>query len=241
MLAIVLLCTACSSKSPSPPADRSPSPSSSPSAFVNGGDCPGAADPALPEDAGCTSVVIAGEATFTVYGLLNDEARPKAWRMRLTTPDDDIDQVLRAGNDFSYPRVVGAADIDSDGSTEWWVRVVDYTSHGAPWSGLNVFFTGEDELVPLSLEGKPFMINYGGIARLGEGATCNEGALSLLRAEAANRINTRWTVSGRNYELEGTNARLVARDEGTLTITDYNDPDLDPYYRVDCNGFVFPS
>jgi len=24
-------------------------------------------------------------------------------------------------------------------------------------------------------------------------------------------------------------------------IEDYNDPDLDPYYRVACDGFVYPS
>ena len=220
---------------------RGPDPAPVETTFVNGGDCPPSEKAVLPRNAGCVSTVTASGEELIVYARLNDSSRPKGWHIALSSGGEIVDQVLHAGNDFSYPRVVGSSDVNGDGRAEWWVRVVDYTSHGAPWSGLNLFFTKEDALVPLSFDGKPLVVNYGGIARLGEGATCSRDRLTLLRAEAKNVRNTRWQVSERSYHLAGTEAHFLRRTEAELTIEDYNDPDLDPYYRVDCEGFVFPS
>ncbi|MDQ5815795.1 MAG: hypothetical protein M3516_05830, partial [Actinomycetota bacterium] len=142
---------------------------------------------------------------------------------------------------FSYPRAVGASDVDGDGDQEWWVKVMDLAGHGAPWARLNLFFVTDDALTPLASGGKPLAINYGGISRFGEGAECNEGRLVLLRAEAQSPRNTRWTVSKRPFELRATTALPLERNEDSLTIEDYNDPDLDPYYRVACDGFIYPS
>ncbi|HWL65995.1 MAG TPA: hypothetical protein VNP73_08475, partial [Actinomycetota bacterium] len=168
-------------------------------------------------------------------------SRPREWWVRLESGDLVIDRPLHAGNAYSYPRALGASDLDGDGRFEWWIKVVDYTSHGAPWSGANVFFVQDEALVPLKVDGKPLDINFGGIARLGEGAACRDNRLVLLRAEAQNRRNTRWSVSERSFELDGDEARLVERDEDLLRIGGYNDPDLDPYYEIDCNGFGYPS
>ena len=63
----------------------------------------------------------------------------------------------------------------------------------------------------------------------------------LLRAEAQDPRNTRWTVSERVFEVEGTAATYAGRREASLSIQGYNDPDLNPYYRVDCDGFTYPS
>ena len=120
------------------------------------------------------------------------------------------------------------------------MKVLDLAGHGAPWARLNLFFTGDDVLIPLSSGDEPLPINYGGISRFGEGASCRDGRLVLLRAEAQNPRNTRWTVSERSFELDGTSATLVGRSEASLSIQGYNDPDLNPYYRVDCNGFTYP-
>ena len=199
--------------------------------FANGGDCP----------RGCATTVIEGDEKLTVYALLNKRSRPKEWWVLLESGDLIIDRPLHAGNAYSYPRALGASDVNNDGRSEWWIKVVDYASHGAPWSGANLFFVENEGLVPLKVGGEPLDINFGGIARLGEGAACREGGLALLRAEAQNRRNTRWKVSERSFEVDGSRARLLEREEDELRIRGYNDPDLDPYYRIDCDGFVYPS
>ncbi|MGI8708768.1 MAG: hypothetical protein ACR2LG_11320 [Actinomycetota bacterium] len=175
-------------------------------AFVNGGDCAEAVEPGLPSDAGCVTSASGGDEVLLVYALLDEDSKPRSWRLRLTSDEHDIDQPLRAGSDFSYPRAVGASDVDGDGDQEWWVKVMDLAGHGAPWARLNLFFVTDDALTPLASGGKPLAINYGGISRFGEGAECKEGRLVLLRAEAQNPRNTRWTVSRRSFELRTTTA-----------------------------------
>ncbi|MFN2388092.1 MAG: hypothetical protein ABR575_00590 [Actinomycetota bacterium] len=249
-LATVLLVGSCRAAGPGGAADRSSAPprteppgsepSGSGSAFVNGGDCPPAAGDRLPGRAGCASTVVAVDGTLVVYALVDAASRPRSWRVRLTSDAGEIDRRLDAGNEYSYPRAVGSSDVDGDGRQEWWIKVADFTSHGAPWSSLNVFFARRDRLVPLTWDGQPLGVNFGGIARLGEGAECRGARLVLLRAEARDRRNTRWRTSERTFSIHGTRARLEYRRQGLLVIEDYNDPDLDPYYRVDCAAFVHP-
>ncbi|HVF53921.1 MAG TPA: hypothetical protein VNC78_10020 [Actinomycetota bacterium] len=222
-----------------PSASGSAVPTPTPPAFSNGGDCPASSDPALPSDAGCVTSVTVGEEQLSVYALLNRASRPRSWHLHLRSGEREIDQRLHAGNDFSYPRAIGGSDVDLDGVGEWWVKVVDYTSHGAPWSGLNLFIRQGSGLVALSFEGHPLAINFGGISRLGEGAACRDGDLVLLRAEAIDRRNTQWTISERTFEVRGSRAHLLERRQYVLVIEDYNDPLLDPYFRVDCQGVTF--
>jgi hypothetical protein len=234
----VLLATASCSDDPRLPAAR---PSPVVTSFVNGAACPVAIDPSFPTDAGCVTTAIRGDETLSVYALMKADGRPRSWRIRFDSPMRPIDQRLEAGNAFSYPRAVGAADVDGDGDAEWWVKVVDFTSHGAPWQRLNLFFVVGSELVPLTYEGEPLGVNDGGISRMGEGAACVDDRLMVLRAEAKNPLNTRWTTSERTFAIDGTRARLLDVERGVLEIDDYNDPDLDPYYRLDCDGLVHPS
>lgn len=224
-----------------PPNDRvSSTPGAFPSVatFVDGGVCPLMDNDSFPATAGCATAVSADDGTLTMYALLDDDSRPSSWRMRFVSGGANIDQRFKAGLD--YPQAVGSSDVDLDGQSEWWVRVMDYASHGAPWARLNLFFVHERALVPLTFEGEPLGINYGGISRLGEGASCSEGKLVLMRTEAQNVRNTRWKVSERAFDIKGMRARFLGRRAGRLVIEDYNDPDLDPYYIVDCNGFVYP-
>lgn len=234
MAVATALATLSCAPAPDPKTAAPPLESPSPTSFVNGGPCPRSTDPSLPSEAGCTSTVGSAGETLTVFALVNHDDKPTEWRIRLTSDAGEVERALRAGNDFSYPRAIGAADMQGDGRPEWWIRTVDYTSHGAPWSGAQIFLSTGDSLEPLKLDGRPMVVNYGGIARLGEGARCHQGRLSLLRAEAVDRINTRWKVSKRTYSIRASRARFVRRTEGTLVIRGYNDPDLDPYYRIDC-------
>jgi hypothetical protein len=208
-------------------------------AFVNGGACKAVSDPNLPDDAGCVTTVTKGGEKLSVYAQVSSNHRPVAWRIRLSRAGGQIDQPLRAGNDYAYPRAIGGSDVDLDGDKEWWVKVRDYTSHGAPWSGLNLFVREGSSLRPVMWGGDPLVVNFGGISRLGEGAECREGDLVLLRAEARDRHNTRWLISERRFSLRESRARLVDRAEGLLIIENRNDPKLDPYFQVNCYGSTF--
>ncbi len=207
--------------------------------FVNGGDCPLSRHPDLPADAGCVSSVTEGAQTLLVYALLDSDAKPRKWRLRMTGAGLEVDQRLRAGNVTSYPRAMGVTDLDDDRQPEWWVKVADYASHGAPWAGLNLFVSTAGALRPVTYEGEPLTINFGGISRMGEGAVCRDGYLVVLRAWTFDRQNTRWRVSERRYELEGTRARLLDRQRRSLVVESYTDPDLVRNYRVQCDGSTF--
>ncbi|HEX2195867.1 MAG TPA: hypothetical protein VHJ76_02985 [Actinomycetota bacterium] len=215
-----------------------PSPAAEPE-FVNGGECPPAGHAELPEDAGCVSSVVSDDDRLVVYALLNRTRKPRLWRIRLTTQGHEIDRRLRAGNVTSYPRAVGATDLDSDGRTEWWVKTADYASHGAAWAGLTLFVVDDGALVPVESEGRPLTVNFGGISRLGEGATCRDGDLVVLRVWARDRQNERWWISERRYALDGTRARLLDRRRRSLVIESYADPDLARNYQVNCDGQTF--
>lgn len=239
--AALVLSVSCTDGSPTRP---DPAGQASPPAFTNGGDCPPA--PELAADAGCVTRARAdanGDGAvddFAVYARLSRRARPRFWVMRLDTGSDAITEPLDAGNAFSYPRVIGGADIDGDGAAEMFVKAYDLTSHGAPWQTLYVVRYLGGRLRVVEFEQGPLTVNVGGIARLGEGARCSAGTLVLLRAEAVNRRNTVWRYSERILAIDGTRAQLVERREGRLSLTDYNDPALDPYYRLDCGTLMHP-
>lgn len=217
-------------------APRPPAPASEPE-FINGGECPASRHDELPDDAGCVSSVSEGGDRLLVYARLGPGRKPRSWRLRF----GDIDQRLRAGNVASYPRAVGVTDVDNDGQSEWWVKVADYASHGAPWAGLGVFVLVDGELERITYEDEPLTVNFGGISRLGEGAVCRDGRLVVLRAWALDRQNTRWRVSERTLELDGTAAHLVERRRHTLHVDSYTDPDLVRNYRVECDGSTFTT
>ncbi|MGH2805830.1 MAG: hypothetical protein ACRDKT_01010 [Actinomycetota bacterium] len=220
-------------------ASTAPRPTPSEPVVVNGGECVPTIDQDLPRNAGCVTSIETGDEKLSVYAILDRQSRPRSWRIHHDSNVRTVDQRLNAGNDFSYPRAVGTSDVDLDGDQEWWIKTADYTSHGAPWSGLNLFVSEGRSLVPLHFEGQPLMINFGGITRLGEGAVCRDGDLVLRRAEAQNTLNTRWSISTRRFSLNESTARLVDRGRSKLVIEDYNDPKLDPYYEVECYGATF--
>jgi hypothetical protein len=177
------------------------------------------------------------DETLLVYGRLDDDGYPVKWRIRIDG-NDPFDQHLLAGSTYSYPRAVGGADVDGDGRDEWFVKVTNLAGHGATWGVLNLFVL-EDRFEVLTFEGKPMPLYVGGISRTGEGIGCEEGALVQLRAEARNRKNTNWDVSARHYRIRGTKATLMFRKARILRLSDYNDPDLNRYYEVNCGDLNY--
>jgi hypothetical protein len=208
--------------------------------FINGGECPASRHDDLPDDAGCVSTVERAGERLVVYALLDRDAKPRSWRLRFDSGERETDRRLRAGNVTSYPRAIGATDLDSNGEPEWWVKVRDYASHGAAWAGLHLLVgDGDGGLAPVAYERQPLTVNFGGISRLGEGATCRDGDLVTLRVWARDRQNTRWWVSERRYAIDGGRATLVEKRRRSLVIESYADPDLARNYRVECDGQTF--
>ncbi|MFN2595352.1 MAG: hypothetical protein ABR579_10750 [Actinomycetota bacterium] len=206
--------------------------------FVNGGTCEPTSEPGLPPNAGCVTSVTAARESVTVYALV-DHGRPSSWRIKLETPDGNEDQRLYGGTVTSYPRAVAVVDVDRDGDPDWWVKARDYTSHGAPWAGLYLFVQNGDSISPAEYQGKSLVIDFGGISRRGNGAICRDGDLLLLQADARDPHNRRWDTVQRRFALNGDRATLVDTVRGVLHISGYNDPDLDPYYEVQCYGTNF--
>lgn len=234
-----LVCAALVACSNAEPTAAQPEPRVADREFVNGGDCPPSRHDDLPADAGCVSTIVQGDDRLRVYALLGSDAKPRRWRLRFASGGDEVDRRLRAGNVTSYPRALGATDVNGDGAPEWWVKVRDYASHGAAWGGLNLFVSDGDAFVPIEHEGEPLTINFGGISRLGEGATCRGDRLVALRVWARDRQNTRWWVSERTFALEGTTATLLGKRRRSLEIESYADQRLARNYRVECDGATF--
>lgn len=207
--------------------------------FVNGGECPPAPTGDFPGEAGCWSQVGTVRQTLAVYAIVGPDSRPIRWRIRYESGETTIDRALKAGNPFSYPRAIGMVDVDEDGTNEWLIKNVDLAGHGTNWQRLQLFVTDGD-LVPMTHEGDVLYVNVGGTSRMGEGARCEKDRFVLLRTEAQDRQNTMWSYSERVLEIEGAEASLVTRREGKLSLTDYNDPKLDPYYRLECGDLVYP-
>ena len=211
--------------------------------FSSGLGCPPAPEGfGLPAGSGCVSSVV-GEAdgfdepvTVSVYARLDEDSLPTEWRIRLE--DGLLDQPLEAGSEHSYPRIVGGADVDGDGADEWFVKALNLAGHGAAWGALNLYVL-KDRFRVVTLDGEPMPLYVGGISRTGEGISCDGGRLVQLRAEARNRRNTNWDVSARYFRIDGTKAAELRRDADILELSDYNDPDLNRYYDLNCDGLHY--
>lgn len=235
MVVVVVVLGGCASERPiDEVVPGAPSPSAT---FINGGPCP-LADPSFPTDAGC--VTTGEDGALSVYAILDEETFPRHWRIRLDAGGRVIDQPLEAGNRFSYPRAIAGIDINGDSVREWLIKAVDLASHGTNWQRLEFFVATDESLEPTTIDGEPLWVNVGGTSRMGEGARCDGEHFVLLRTEAENRKNTRWSFSERTYEIDGTEATLLDRRTGEHHLSDYNDPQLDPYYQVTCGTFVYP-
>ena len=241
-IVLFLVCMAaisgCSSAEQSRPSSSSTATSSG--EFINGGPCPESDLGGLGDDVGCVTTAHSDDETLFVYAIVDGDSLPKRWRIRYETDASEIDQPLDAGNPFSYPRALAAIDVNDDSTDEWLIKSVDLAGHGTNCQRLQIFIPDDEGLNPVIYEGEPLFANVGGTSRLGEGARCEDGHLVLLRTEAENRINTIWSYSERVLDITGARAEFITRREGRLRLKDYNDPDLDPYYRLECGGFLYP-
>jgi hypothetical protein len=241
LVLVALLIGSCSEASPRAQDEPRPLPTD----FTNGSTCERLEVSRLPENSGCATEVeddAAGDgspATLMVYALLDDDGYPRSWHTRLRTSSGTSDQPLDAGSRYSYPRAVGAEDVDGDGGSEWFIKTLDLGGHGTSWKQLNVYVLNGARLEVVTFEGEPLALRVGGTSRMGEGIGCHDGRLELLRAEAQNIRNTHWETSVRSFELDGSKASFVARTGGRLNLSDYNDPDLNPFYRLNCGELTY--
>lgn len=240
-----LFATACSGGSDPGASPPEPSPTPTLPDFTSGRECPPAPrDLGLDEGTGCVTTAdgdVEGDGepeTLIAYARLDRGGFPDVWRLRIDREGASLDQRLLAGTPTSYPRAVGGADVDGDGRDEWFVKVLNLAGHGAWWGVLNVFVLNERFDV-VTLDGKPMPLYVGGISRTGEGITCREDKLVQLRAEARNVRNTNWDVSARYFDIEGGRATLLRREARVLRLSDYNDPDLNPYYELSCHDLDY--
>ena len=231
------------------PTSPSPSPAFEP--FDNGGRCPPDGAPELPDDIGCISAVVGnfdGRGTldhFFVFASLGADRRPRRWHVAARTNVGTIRSGLAAGTEHSYPRVIGAADADGDGIDEVFVKVLDFLFHSGGAGVMTIFRIDPSAIARVrEASGEFFDFRVGGITRLGEGGACRDVAgderpeFVLHRVEATNVRNTRWTRSERIYRWNGNTLTLVDRRRGTLVISDYNDPKLDPFYQLRCGALI---
>lgn len=214
-----------------------------PPAFVNGGSCRPAGLANLPARAGCVTQVTGdgtlGAYTFSVYARLGSGERPRSWAMQLATETGAIDAPLAAGNDFSYPRAIGAADADGDGDDDWFVKWFDLAGHGTAWQELALVVLHAGELRVVTSQGERLRLRVGGTSRQGEGVRCEGSDLVVMRAEAQDPQNTTWKLSHRPYRLDGARAMPLGVERGRLSTGDYNDPKLRSYYHLACGGLVY--
>ena len=222
-------------------------PAGIPREMINGEPCP-FAGPSLPRTAGCETTVTGDfdgdgeDDRASVYAEVDNDLLPRSWRLRVVMDSGErVDRVLRRGSRFSYPRVVGGADVQGDGRDELFVKVGDQLYHSGATRVLNMFVLEGDDMVPVTRRGAPLALRVGGIWRFAEGAECRRGRLALLRVETMNTSNTRWGLSERYYILEDSRARLVKRRDDVFRIPQYYDPALDRFFELNCGDLSFRS
>ncbi len=240
----LLLLTACEGGGRSQPSGVR---QASPSPFENERGCPRDDNfSSLPGEAGCISLT-SGDAdgdgtseSLVVYANVGANRFPQEWFIRLERPEGSVVDQVDLGRMSDYPRAVGAADIEGDGADEWFVATHNLAGHGTFWQGLSLYVVENDKLEIVTVEKEPLVLLIGGVSRAGEGLACRGGRLQLLRAEAQNVRNTRWDTSTRVLSIDGTRARLVSRRTGRLSLSHYTDPDLDPFFHLECGDLYYP-
>lgn len=261
ILVLISLPVGCVDRAPegeagSPPI---PSPTSSSSVrsniFTSEDPCPPDDSATFGDDAGCVSSATGafdgapGDEELVVYARLDANGFPRSWHIAAVSEGRVTSRrYLQAANDITYPRVIGATDFDRDGDDEALVSVVHHPLHGVVAQDLALFVLGSDQrIVRLSSEGgEEFKLTSFNIGRLGEGARCEDidgderRELILTRLWSVDRQNRVWKSSERRYEWVGNKVRFVGRKTGTLRVSGYNDPALDPYFYVRCDEVHVP-
>lgn len=189
------------------------------------------------------------EEELAVYARVDAEGFPASWHIALVDGNSvSSTRKVPTAAEVSYPAVIGATDFDGDGDDEAMVSVAQHPLHGIVGQDLALFAVGSDDRVHrIALEdGSPFKMTSFNIARLGEGARCEDVAgddrreVIVTRLWSVDRQNKVWKWSERRYAWRGNALRYIGRVTGKLRVTDYNDPKLDPYFYVACDEVHVP-
>jgi len=268
LVVVGLVAAACRSGAnaghPAPVASALPAPTASPSGpsaspspfsqeFDNGERCPVTPSvDGVPAGAGCVTTAegdLDGNGTtdrFLVYAKLNSRGHPDTWWVRADlggtlTPELEIPHGAAAGGVGDiYPRAVGAADANGDGRDELIVKLAAILYHVAGQRILGMFDVADRRIQPVELpNGKPLTFVTGGIASLGQGATClpNADPPAFVITRAQKEFPSHWELTKFRYTWDGN--RLVGPTTSSKRLpfdTDFVDPRILPYYGINCGS-----
>ena len=237
----------------------SPEPSASPTArkhlFVTGEACEPDRSGTFGPRVGCVTSARGryddgpNDKEIAVHARVDAEGFPTSWHIALLEGGEVVSSSrVPVAGDVSYPAVIGATDFDGDGDDEAMVSIAQHPLHGIVGQDLALFVVGPAGRVRrVALEdGTPFKMTSFNIARLGEGARCEDVTGDGLREVIVTRLwsvdrqNKTWRWSERRYEWVGDALRYLGRETGKLRVSDYNDPKLDPYFYVACDDVHVP-
>jgi hypothetical protein len=259
-LVLALSAAACSgdggSSEPTTTATSQPTPSPSPSPFSqqfdNGEPCPTGAVEGVPEGAGCVTTAEGdldgdGEADrFLVYATLKPNRKPDGWFVRAelanggeTEPRAIPYGPAAGGVSYVYPRAVGTVDANDDGRDEVLVKLAAIIYHVAGQRIVGMFGLNDGQKIePVSLpDGSPLVFTTGGIASLGQGATCLPGATppKFVITRAQKVAPKHWQLTKFTYEWSGEGLIGPRQSVTTLPFSlDFTDPRILEYYGLSC-------
>jgi hypothetical protein len=186
-----------------------------------------------------------GRQYVIAYAQLGDDGLPRRWRLGITRAGGTRhDEVIYAGSSTSYPRILGAADADGDGSDEVFVKVVTHHYHSGATHEIAMFGVRERDIFRVQMDGTPSLLQVGGVSTFGEGAECRDVDLDgdpefvLLRIDDVFGDVQRF--SERVYEWRDHALHFSSRSEGRMAKTGYSDPLLYRYYSLRCFDFEPP-
>jgi hypothetical protein len=183
---------------------------------------------------------------FLVYATLRPNRKPDGWWIRAELSDGGATEPrtipygpAAGGVSYVYPRAVGAVDANGDGRDEVLVKLAAIIYHVAGQRIVGMFGLHDDGVVPVSLpDGSPLVFTTGGIASLGQGATClpdaTPPAFVITRAQKV-ASPRQWRLTKFTYTWSGEG--LIGPEESNRTLPftlDFTDPRILRYYGLSC-------
>lgn len=157
----------------------------------------------------------------TAYAHLADDG----WHLRIDLGDGGTADELLATAPADAARVLGAADLDGDGTDELWVQV----GTGAAVTIVGLYDVDGCDLEPVVADGVPAAFAIGGTVLLLQGLACGESDVTHLGATSEDGVT--YATLDLTYELQDGALVRVGDETGTLTA---DDPALAAYSEFAC-------
>ncbi|MGI8407059.1 MAG: hypothetical protein ACR2L3_00905 [Actinomycetota bacterium] len=183
---------------------------------------------------------------LSVYATLDADRFPTGWQASLSTGDNEpITQELEVGSQFSYVKILGAADPDLDGTDEAFIRTKTHLYHSGATHEVGIFGFDDGKIFQVTVEDAPLNFQVGAISYFSQGAECRDvdfdGKPEFVTLAIDGVINDvqKWTEKIYTW---GKRALILSdRNEGKLAKTSYTDPLLRRFYGLRCFEFDPPA